>query len=218
MENKNRSRRHQNLQYFIQEFHSKNNKNDILYCQASITVEAVFLIPILLFVIFSFMYVSLYCYDQILIDTTSQTAALEQEQKIRHTIDNKTGMIQYDEVSVKGLENLLHHYDAEEIFITNQLKEINKNLFQGKMKNKIVKIDTGNIEIQITSEISSLTKAVGNYLSKNNRSSGHNVKMTVHNPEEFVRGYTALEEIAEQTGRAGKIKSALRNLLKYMGR
>lgn len=194
----------------------KNKEDKRLYYQASMTVEAVFLIPILLIVILAFMYVSLYFYDQVLVDTTSRSAALEQEQEIRHTIDEKTKMIQYEKVSVKGLENLLRSYDTEEIAIASKLNKTEKNMFQGKMKNATVNIDTSTIEIRGNSELSSLTKAVGNYLPKSNRSNKHYVKMTVHNPEEFVRGYTALEEIAEQTGQVSKVKSALKNLLKYM--
>ena len=194
----------------------KNKEDKRLYYQASMTVEAVFLIPILLIVILAFMYVSLYFYDQVLVDTTSRSAALEQEQEIRHTIDEKTKMIQYEKVSVKGLENLLRSYDTEEIAIAGKLNKTEKNMFQGKMKNATVNIDTSTIEIRGNSELSSLTKAVGNYLPKSNRSNKHYVKMTVHNPEEFVRGYTALEEIAEQTGQVSKVKSALKNLLKYM--
>lgn len=187
-------------------------------CRGSMTVEAVFLIPIIIFVIFAFMYMALYFYDQILIDTTSRGAALEQEQRIRHTTDGKTGMIQFEKVSVKGLENLLQNYDTEEENITNKLKKINKNMFQGAVKNTEVSIHTGNIEISGDSEILSLTKAVGSYLPKSSRSNRHYVKLAVHNPEEFVRGYTALEEIAEQTGQAGKIKQTLKKLLKYMGK
>lgn len=187
-------------------------------CKGSMTVEAVFLIPIIIFVIFALMYMTLYFYDQVLIDTTSRRAALEQEQKIRHTTDEKTGMIQFEKVSVKGLENLLQNYDTEEEIITNKLKKINKNMFQGAVKNTKVSIRTGDIEISEDSEILSLTKAVGSYLPKSSRSNRHYVKLAVHNPEEFVRGYTALEEIAEQTGQGGKIKQTLKKLLKYMGR
>lgn len=182
------------------------------------TVEAVFLIPIIIFVILAFMYLTLYFYDQILVDTISRSAALAQEQKIRHTTDEKTGMIQFEKVSVKGLENLLQNYDTEEETITNRLKKINQNMFQGEVKNTEVSIHTGNIEISGDSELLYLTKAVGDYLPKSNRSNRHYVKLTVHNPEEFVRGYTALEEIAEHSGQAGKIKQTLKKLLKYMGR
>lgn len=190
--------------------------NKKTYYQASITVEAVFLIPILLFVIFAFMYTALYFYDQVRIDTESQKAAMEQEQKIRYEIDSNTGMILYDKISVKGLENLLCNYKAEEETIEKHLKEIEKNLFQGRVKNRTVKVETGKIEIGENLELSFLTKAIGDYLPQTNHTTKHYMKMTIHNPEEFVRGYTALEEIAEQTGQGSKIKSTLTNLLKYM--
>lgn len=186
------------------------------YCQASITVEAVFLIPILLFVILAFMYAGLYFYDQSLIDTQMQNAALEQEQRIRHTIDDNTKMIMYDKVSVKGLENLIHNYDAEEMAMLNHLKKIEENMFQGTTKSRTAKIETGNIQISETSEISFLSKAVSDYLPQSNRSGTHFVKLTVHNPEEFVRVYTVLEEIVDQTEQGSKIKSLLKDLLKYM--
>lgn len=187
-----------------------------IFYKASITVEAVLLLPILLFVIFTFMYTGLYFYDQVCIDTQIRTAIMKQEQKICHTIDEDTGMILYDEVSVKGLENLRHNYREEEIQIASQLKEIGKTMFQGKVRNQIIKIENDKIEINVVSELLFLTKALGNYLPKSNRSNNHYVKMAVHNPQEFVRVYTALEEVAQQTGQGSKIKSVLKNLLKFM--
>ena len=169
-----------------------------VYCKASITIEAVFLFPILLFVIFAFMYIGLYFCDQIGIDTKIQSTAIEQEQKIHHMVDEHTGMILYDKISVKGLENLLYDYDVEQAAIIHNLKETESTMFQGRVKNWIVKIETGKIEISVDSEILFLTKALQDYLPQSNRSNKHYVKMMVHNPEEFVRVYTVLDEVAEQ--------------------
>lgn len=186
--------------------------------KGSITVEAVFLIPILLFVILAFMYMGLYFYDQIYIETAAQNLALEEEQRIRYTVD-ETGKIKYNQESVKGLEKLLNNTSYEENFVDQKLKEImNKSLFLGELKTTSIEIKTEKIKIQVVSVISSLTKAIGVYLPKTNRVSKHVIKMTVHNPEEFVRGYTAVAEIVEESNGGGKIKATLQKLLKYIGR
>jgi hypothetical protein len=102
---------------------SSHNKE---YCKGSITVEAAFIMPIVIFTIFALLYLAFYLHDMCRIQGTMDKTLHKASLSIKHVTNFKTDEILYEEISNRGIfylafgstkedENQIHNYLQQEL-------------------------------------------------------------------------------------------------------
>lgn len=190
-------------------------------CNGSYTVEAAFIMPLILFVIIALCYLSFYMHDKIIIQSLADDAGYKVSGYKKHESDFETGEIFYNRIGERGIFYFTFGdsevNDSVEEFILNRLKG---KLFITEVKNVKVKDSGYKISIEIKSKASFPFHKVRSYFSKNGEFIITNYKGKPHNPTEFVRAYHALTEIISDTKGFQMIKekfSALDNMIKQGG-
>lgn len=130
------------------------NRHEKEYCKGSITVEAAFIMPIVIFTIFALLYLSFYLHDlcriQGTLDKTLHKAALS----IKHVTDFTMDEILYEEISDRGVFYILFGSTKEdENQIQNYLgQELAKGLFISKINRVVVDVSKTRIKLSIEAE------------------------------------------------------------------
>lgn len=178
--------------------------------EGSLTVEAAFLMPFILFTIFSLIYVAFYLHDvskiQGIIDDSLKRASLS----FKHDADFETGEVNYDNINNRGVfYQIVSDTKQEEETIQNYLqKRLSKGLYLSKITSVNAIVEKRTITITIGIKVWLSMKGVNDLFQpvSNRNMIG---SATVHNPAETIR----ITEIILETGDKLKGMDALKEKL-----
>lgn len=175
--------------------------------EGSLTVEAALLMPFILFVVFSLVYLAFYLHDiskiQGIVDDSLKKASFT----LKHEADFVTGETSYDNIDKRGVFYLIMgSTESEKETIQNYLqKKLSKGLFLAKITEIQTKVSKWKITITVDMEICISMKGIMDFfrpISKK-RITGTS---TVHNPAETIR----ITEVILDTGQKIKGVEALK--------
>ena len=165
----------------------KNNSNN-KYFKGSITVEAAFVMPIVIFTIFALIYLAFYLHDmcriQGIVDMTLHKVGIT----VKHEANIVTGDISYEDISERGVFYLiLGNTEEEENQIQQYLQQgLSKGLFLTKISS--VYVDLGKFKLTAKVEAETKVSLPGvKYLFDPLFSRKITGEYPVHNPVESIR-------------------------------
>lgn len=156
--------------------------------QASITVEAAFVMPIVIFTIVALIYLAFYLHDYCRIQGTLDNTLLKASFHMKHEADFTTGEVTYEEINDRGVFYLI-------LGSTTEDKSRLTTYLQDKLKNslfllKITSIDADVGKLSSTVSIEASSHIVLPYFQKLFGRYSH-VRIvnsaSMHNPAETVR-------------------------------
>lgn len=154
----------------------------------SITIEAAFIIPLVVFLMFSLIYLSFYLHDlckiQDIINQVSHRAAL----MVKHDTDIASGEIAYEEINQRGVFYfLLGHTEDDEAQIRDYLRsKLSKGLFIVKIKQVEIKLTKRKLVVEIDASPSVSIKGFPEFFSFL-RDRTLKQEYRIHNPAETLR-------------------------------
>jgi len=165
----------------------KNDPNN-KYFKGSITVEAAFVMPIVIFTIFALIYLAFYLHDmcriQGIVDMTLHKVGIT----VKHEANIVTGDISYEDISERGVFYLiLGNTEEEENQIQQYLQQgLSKGLFLTKISS--VYVDLGKFKLTAKVEAETKVSLPGvKYLFDPLFSRKVTGEYPVHNPVESIR-------------------------------
>jgi hypothetical protein len=182
--------------------------------KGSLTVEAAFVMPIVIFIIFATIYLAFYLHDrcviQAMLDKTLHKAGIS----IKHASDIETGEVDYENIGDRGVFYLLFgNNNQEETQIKEYLQqELTGRLFLCKIKSVEVEVNNFNLSVIVKAETDislsgikglidplSLIKMEGNY--------------PIHNPAESIRRFEIIIDTGSQIKGVDTLKSKIEEFL-----
>lgn len=180
----------------------------------SITVEASFIMPIIVLTIFALIYLSFYLHDvckiQGIVDKTLQKAAL----CVKHETDFATGAIDYENINDRGVFYLVLGSTKEEE------KQINdflvRELSNVLLLSKVTAVDTSvgkqsiSVQVEVQTKISMVwVKRFFTSFSQIEIQGEH----AIHDPAETLRRTEVALDTATKIKGVDKLKDSLENIL-----
>lgn len=168
--------------------------------KASFTIEAVFVMPILLFTIVSIIYLSFYLHDYCRLQGVTDHVLHKATLNLKHEADIKTGRVNYDEINKGIFSKSLEGSDNKERDIETYLGQLlSKGFLASRVTDVQVSIRLQQVFIKVEGKFVSPIKGVQGIISSG-KPMAIKVKATHHNPSDTVR----MSEIILDTG--SKIK------------
>lgn len=180
--------------------------------QGSMTVEAVFVFPIIIFVLIAILYMSHYmadkCKGQSIIDLYAQEQALcLKGQYPLETSQNYTKILE------KGVYFYLSSLTKEETELDKQVREqLAESLLMGEVSSVAAKVSYNSIIITAKIKLTIGISRVKEFFTGTPLEYTIDTKIPVHNPEEFIRAYTALAGTMDEGKGEKSIKKKLREI------
>jgi len=185
--------------------------------KGSFTVEAAFLMPIIFFLIFSFLYLTFYLHDSSRIQGCLDKALHRTTLVLKHEYDFAAGEIRYEEINNRGIIDLItgDTKDLEQEICQYVCREFSEGLFVTKITNVTTKVGRYNIEVEVEAETKISLRGVLSFFYPN-RKRTIKKKYSIHDPAETIRisevildtgtKIKGVEEWAERIKNIGKIK------------
>ena len=130
------------------------DRNEDQYRNASITVEAAFIMPLILFLLFALIYLSFILYDICRIQGGMDRTLHQYGLSLKHETDAVTGRIRYEEIGKRGVFYLLT--DHSDLYEKRIEADITDQLTKGLLLVKIASVEAtvGKFSITIAIEAS----------------------------------------------------------------
>ncbi|MDO5518928.1 MAG: pilus assembly protein [bacterium] len=181
--------------------------------QASITVEAVFVFPIVLFILIALLYFSLYLHDQTVVSCVIDEANERLNQAVRQPSNYETGAISYDKITS---ESLLCRFNGDYSVEIKSMKEfiktrLNKRLMLGDVEKIEVKKDRTSISTTVITKSRIHFFPALEYL-KNYHTSVNTAECEVNNTSEYVRAASVTLDIVSQTKAFDKVVDVINKI------
>lgn len=184
---------------------------------ASITVEATFLFPIIFFIILTVLYCSLYLYDLSVIQSKLDESILKFQLMIRQPMDFTERKVDYNGMRERSiLYKFGGRYEKEKEKIVQELMdELSQHL-------RITCVEKISFERgidaclgEIKAEVNLHFLPVISYLWSSDYKVSGSVK--THDPTEFIRRYDALHSVVCDINRYEQIKKRIQEILDKVG-
>lgn len=181
--------------------------------QASITVEAVIIVPLIIVVIMTFLYLTLYLHDKAAIYSILDDAVIKENMVRKQPSNYLTGEIDYEHLNTRSL---LYHFiddcDQEEEALRRYVSE----RIEGKLAvSRLTNIEVTNSYTGIGVKV--WGKIIFHPLPLMDFFAGHKtfcmtVDIPIHNPSDFVRISDNLLGVAEGVKYYDKIADTLQKI------
>lgn len=154
----------------------------------SITVEAAFVMPIIILTIFALIYLTFYLHDvcriQAIMDLTLHKAGIT----VKHEADIANGKIAYDNICKRGVFYIL---EGNSNTVENQIKaymkkQLAKGLFLIKVENTKVNVSKFKIKVSVETKTNVTLPGIS-YLFDSNSNTVIKGEYPIHNPAETIR-------------------------------
>lgn len=183
----------------------------------NITVEAVFVFPILFFAILAFFYIAFYMSDKCKVKADLNLMAQRQAACVKtgdelgeeraYENDGKRGIFYYLNTSAGDTEKLKKETEA-------LLKE---DLAMGEVESVQVKISYTQVQISATVRLDIAVGQVKQFFTGSPLTYTMDATVAVHDPSEFARAYRAMDQVLSSSEGFQKIKEQLK-LIKGIGK
>lgn len=180
--------------------------------RGNLTVEAAFVFPIVFFALMAIIYMSHYmadkCKGQSVVDSYAQKQAICLKE--RYDLGKEPD---YNQILKKGVFFYLNSLSKEETNLANAVKkELSCQLLMGKVRNVNAKVSYGSVSITAKISITIGVSKVKEFFTGTPLEYTVSVKIPVHDPEEFARGYTAMDSTIDNVAGQNKIKKQLKKV------
>ncbi|BCN32930.1 hypothetical protein [Anaeromicropila herbilytica] len=172
--------------------------------KASYTVEATFVMIIVLSVIFALIYLTFYLSDKSRIQGILDLSVVKISEMMKADANIVTGEVNYDNILDRDWVGDLfagkkRDADIGESYLKQQLKN---GLILAEIKSTNVTVSNNEIEVNVVADMNIPLEDVREFFTKENQKVSLSSKGSIHNPAEFIR----LSEVSLKT--VNKIKGA----------
>ncbi len=132
-------------------FYHNAHRHGVKTCKASITVEAAFVMPIVILTIFALIYLSFYLHDlcriQGIVDVTLHKAGLI----LKHESELATAEIDYEYIKDQGIFDLLQEdsKESEQELYEYLQQKLSKGLFLAKIADIEAKVERSKLTVSV---------------------------------------------------------------------
>lgn len=184
--------------------------------QGSYSVEAALVMPIVLFVIIALCYMAFYQHDKVRIQSVINNAVLEENLCISHNAELETGQISYESLGERSIFYIIQDHKEEAALLKESLqRQMQSGLFIARVEEIQTQVNGGHIQVEVSCKVQFPFQAVVDYFSGETKMKNR-VEIIPHNPAEFVRGYTSIEDATEDNKWFSKIKEKLSSLVNIL--
>jgi len=183
--------------------------------QGSFTVEAALIMPIIIYLIFSFFYLTFYLHDcnriQGYLDKVLNRAALI----IKHESDISKGEIKYEEINNRGVFYLIiGKKDKLEEDIYRYIEdEFSEGLLMMRVTDIDVEVGKYSLEVKITAETKNAMRGVLRFFQPNEKKIIEG-KQIIHNPADTIRMSEVILDTGSRIKGVEELKGIIENILK----
>lgn len=174
-----------------------------------ITLEMMFIFPVVFFLVMTLCYLTFYLCDYVRLQ--GLVANITEEQVI--CIKDKENLLtefNYKKRRERGVTYFLDNLSQEKNILVSTIKSMaEKEKLFGKVESVTVSLSHTKVEIQLNMSISTGIPKVHEYLGGMPYRYQINTSVPVHNPTEFTRAYTALQDTMESAKGVKKIKEKI---------
>lgn len=183
--------------------------------RGSITVEAAFVIPIVIFTVFALIYLAFYLHDYCRIQGTMDKVLHKATITIKHDADITTGKVSYETIGSRGVFYLLTgDSNSEKSEILEYLShELSKGLFITKIQNIQVEVGKLSISASIKAE-AQVTLPYFQRLFDQFTSTRINDSCPVHDPAETIRLAEVILDTGSDIKGVNELKDKIDNIMK----
>ncbi len=169
--------------------------------RGSLTVEAAFIMPMVIFIVFAIMYLTWYLHDTCRIRAAVDKTLHKAMMSVKHETNISTGETDYVNINSRGVFYLPFGSTRpdEDRILKNLNNELKDGLFLIRISNTEVSVDKFNIYITVEADAAVSVKGGASFLKPNLKIKVQE-KGQIHNPAEMLR----LSEVVLDT--ASKIK------------
>lgn len=173
-----------------------------------------FVFPIVFFLVITLCYLTFYLCDYVRLQGLVETIAEEQVICIKDK-EKLFVEVNYKKRKERGITYFLDNLSSEKSTLVSIVKSMaEKEKLFGKVESVSASISHTKVQIQLQMTISTGIPKVQEYLGGTPFRYQINVSIPVHNPTEFTRAYTALQDTMESTKGAKEIKDKLNEIKK----
>ncbi len=177
--------------------------------QGSMTVEAVFVFPIIIFVLIAIIYMSHYMADKCKGQSIINLYAQEQALCLKGQYPLGTNQ-DYTKILEKGIYFYLSSLIKEETELNKQVrKQLSDALLMGEVSSVAAKVSYNSVVITAKIKLTIGISRVKEFFTGTPLEYIIDIKIPVHSPEEFVRAYTALAGTMDEEKGEKSIKNKL---------
>lgn len=178
----------------------------------SITVEAVFLFPMVFFILLAVIHFAYYQADKTTVQTTADHFAKEQAVALKERVELGEHK-KIEDLSQHKLFCYVQGTGGKEDTLRQKIKEgLKGKLLNGDVEQIKVSVGYTEITVEVTVSFWVLVSQVKEYFTGTPLQYTQRVSIPAHNPAEFVRAYSALELALDDVGAFEKLKEQLRKI------
>lgn len=181
----------------------KNNQSGM------ITLEMMFIFPIVFFLVMTLCYLTFYLCDYVRLQGLVANIAEEQVICIKDK-ENLLKEVNYKKRRERGVTYFLNNLSSEKNILISTIKNMTeKEQLFGKVESVTASLSHKRVEVQLNMAISTGIPKVHEYLGGMPYQYQINTSIPIHNPTEFTRAYTALQDTMESAKGFKKIKEKI---------
>lgn len=198
------------------ESRKRQDKRKNIITQGSYTVEAAFVMPMIIFIVIALIYMSFYMHDKSRIQSILDTAITQSSLMIKHEMDSTNREIDYEHIDARGIYYpVIGSVEKERNAIIEMVKaQLSSGLFIANIENITVEADHLDIQIKVCARMKISILKVKEFFY----GSGTQVTITsrgrVHYPAEFVRRFDVVEGVAHDIKGYDEIILKLQKIIK----
>lgn len=181
--------------------------------KASFTIEAVFIMPIVLFTMVFILYLSFYLHDYCRIRGITDGALHKASMNLKHEADIITGRVNYEEINNGLISKIFEKPASKEKDIENY---INKLLSKGLIATEITDVNASmgilNLSVRVEGSFNIPLKGLQWIISSDNTLLVE-AKSSNHNPGDSVRISEVILDTGSKIKGFDKIKESIEKLL-----
>lgn len=181
----------------------------------SYTVEATFVMTIVIFVIFALIYLTFYLADKSKLQNMLDLTTVKVNEMLKENGNMESGEVSYSNISNKSwIRNLLGDYSAQEQVGENYLKsKLEHGLILAKINSVSMKITHTKIEAKIEVMMDIPLLHARQYFTKESLTAKLSSKASIHNPAEFIRLSDCVLSSTKKIKGADKVIETLKGLI-----
>lgn len=182
--------------------------------KGSITVEAAFLMPLVIITIFALMYLSFYLHDRCVIQGKINQVLHKAGITVKHDADIASGEVNYEAISDRGVFYLLFDdTKKDEKKVQEYLKqELARGLFLSRVTEVVVSIDKFRVLCSVEGELQ-ISLPGFRYIRERISTIKIQGEYPVHNPTEAIRGFEVVLDTGSRIKGVDKLKDAIEGFI-----